>query len=208
MVPKNLMSANNSNQYWLVESWFFDLNDHLRNDVMFNVCFCKMFRKKNATKPRLGLWKTRYFEVHLLCYVKHKHIRRNAIPLQWPFQNASFVNYFVLLQLCGVTKCYFAKLFQSFDGIVYTTPSILFRIHFSRSRCNWNSRENKNLNKYVLKMFVFKSLCSRPSANSLNADEGLARRKNTSFKITNILPSRPPSNDPDESGEDDPDDSR
>jgi hypothetical protein len=58
-------------------------------------------------------------------------------------------------------------------------------------------------------MFVLKSLIySRPSANSLNAEEGLARRKNTSFKITNILPSRPPSNDPDESGEDDPDDSR
>ncbi|CAB4059302.1 unnamed protein product [Lepeophtheirus salmonis] len=34
-----------------------------------------------------------------------------------------------------------------------------------------------------------------------------SKRKNTSFKITNILPSRPPSNDPEESGEDDPDDS-
>lgn len=32
-------------------------------------------------------------------------------------------------------------------------------------------------------------------------------RKNTSFKITNILPSRPPSHDPEESGDDDPDDS-
>ena len=34
-----------------------------------------------------------------------------------------------------------------------------------------------------------------------------AKRKNTSFKITNILPSRPPSHDPEESGDDDPDDS-
>ena len=33
------------------------------------------------------------------------------------------------------------------------------------------------------------------------------QRKNTSFKITNILPSRPPSHDPEESGDDDPDDS-
>ena len=51
------------------------------------------------------------------------------------------------------------------------------------------------------------------SANSNNAEnssienEKLNQRKNTSFKITNILPSRPPSHDPEESGDDDPDDS-
>ena len=37
--------------------------------------------------------------------------------------------------------------------------------------------------------------------------EAAKQRKNTSFKITNILPSRPPSHDPEESGDDDPDDS-
>lgn len=37
--------------------------------------------------------------------------------------------------------------------------------------------------------------------------EKVSKRKNTSFKITNILPSRPPSHDPEESGDDDPDDS-
>ena len=60
-------------------------------------------------------------------------------------------------------------------------------------------------------MSLLKSVFSRSSSQNttmLSADDGLARRKNTSFKITNILPSRPPSNDPDESGEDDPDDSR
>lgn len=57
-------------------------------------------------------------------------------------------------------------------------------------------------------MFNRKSISSRVSQNTLSSEEGLARRKNTSFKITNILPSRPASNDPDESGEDDPDDSR
>jgi hypothetical protein len=45
------------------------------------------------------------------------------------------------------------------------------------------------------------------SGGGLHVD-GLGRRKNTSFKITNILSSAPPSNDQDESGEDDPDDSR
>ena len=46
---------------------------------------------------------------------------------------------------------------------------------------------------------------SEESVNLANSNAN--KRKNTSFKITNILPSRPPSNDPDESGDDDPDDS-
>ena len=45
------------------------------------------------------------------------------------------------------------------------------------------------------------------SAQAALASNSNKTRKNTSFKITNILPSRPPSNDPDESGDDDPDDS-
>ena len=46
---------------------------------------------------------------------------------------------------------------------------------------------------------------SEESVNLANSNAN--KRKNTSFKITNILPSRPPSHDPDESGDDDPDDS-
>jgi hypothetical protein len=45
----------------------------------------------------------------------------------------------------------------------------------------------------------------RPQAQGLK--QSVSVRKNTSFKITNILPSRPPSHDPEESGDDDPDDS-
>ena len=43
--------------------------------------------------------------------------------------------------------------------------------------------------------------------NSSTEENAKNQRKNTSFKITNILPSRPPSHDPEESGDDDPDDS-
>lgn len=45
------------------------------------------------------------------------------------------------------------------------------------------------------------------SSSAGNAGTAVSKRKNTSFKITNILPSRPPSHDPEESGDDDPDDS-
>nr|XP_040580965.1 protein bunched, class 2/F/G isoform-like isoform X2 [Lepeophtheirus salmonis] len=52
-------------------------------------------------------------------------------------------------------------------------------------------------------------LCNAPLSVGPSVSDPLlqSKRKNTSFKITNILPSRPPSNDPEESGEDDPDDS-
>ena len=46
-----------------------------------------------------------------------------------------------------------------------------------------------------------------PPASEAEEKSSEAKRKNTSFKITNILPSRPPSHDPEESGDDDPDDS-
>ena len=49
--------------------------------------------------------------------------------------------------------------------------------------------------------------CASDNSEIIMEEKTDNKRKNTSFKITNILPSRPPSHDPEESGDEDPDDS-
>ena len=50
---------------------------------------------------------------------------------------------------------------------------------------------------------VLPAVATAAAPSSAAAAAGTKTRKNTSFKITNVLPSRPPSNDQEDSGEED-----